>query len=393
MKIIQYCQNVLGVGHLFRGLEICRALSWHEVILVTGGPPVETTLPSHVRQFCLPILQMDTAFKGLISTEKDMALDQIKKVRKQKLLALFKEEKPDLFLVELFPFGRRAFRFELDPVVKWLRKRRSAPCAVFCSVRDILVEKKDYIKHEAKVVKILNRYFDQVLVHADPDLIKIRETFGPFDNISIPVKYTGYIAPQAPEEAGERIRRQMGMEDGEKLIVASAGGGNVGSPLLAAALQAISRLQNGNCRLQVFTGPFLDSRDFDDLRSMAPAGVQVERFTADFVSFLAAADLSVSMGGYNTTMNILSTGVPALLWPFATNREQRLRAQRLADRGLLTVLEDADLQADQLAALMDAKLSQPTRPEVGIDLNGVANTVSAIENWQGQHPVFSEPGV
>ena len=114
----------------------------------------------------------------------------------------------------------------------------------------------------------------------------------------------------------------------------------------------------------------------------APAGVQVERFTADFVSFLAAADLSVSMGGYNTTMNILSTRVPALLWPFSTNREQRLRAQRLADRGLLTVLEDADLQADQLAALMDAKLSQPTRPEVGIDLNGVANTVSAIENWQ-----------
>jgi predicted glycosyltransferase len=90
------------------------------------------------------------------------------------------------------------------------------------------------------------------------------------------------------------------------------------------------------------------------------------------------------MGGYNTTMNILATGVPALLWPFSTNREQRLRAQRLADRGLLTVLEDADLQPDRLAALMAAKLSQPAQSEVGIDLNGVANTVRAIETWQGQ---------
>ncbi len=383
MKIIQYCQNVLGVGHLFRGLEICRALSGHEVILVTGGPPVEATLPEHVREFGLPILQMDIAFKGLISTEKNMTLDEIKKVRKKKLLALFEAEKPDLFLVELFPFGRRAFRFELDPVVKALRKRRSAPCAIFSSVRDILVEKKDYIKHEAKVVKILNRYFDKVLVHADPDLVEIRETFGPFDDISIPVEYTGYIAPRPPAEAGDRIRKQMGMHDGENLIVASAGGGNVGAPLLAAVIKAFSRLKNGDCRLQVFTGPFLDSRDFDDLRSMAPAGVQVDRFTSDFVSLLAAADLSVSMGGYNTTMNILAARVPALLWPFATNREQRLRAQRLADRDLLTVLEDADLQPDQLAGLMDDKLSQPARPDVRIDLNGVANTVRAIENWPG----------
>ena len=383
MKIIQYCQNVLGVGHLFRGLEICRALSEHEVILVTGGPPVETTLPAHVREFCLPILQMDHAFKRLISTEKNMTLDQIKKVRQKKLLALFEAEKPDLFLVELFPFGRRAFRFELDPVVKALRQRKSPSCAIFSSVRDILVEKKDYIKHEAKVVKILNRYFDRVLVHADPDLVEIRETFGPFDDIAIPVEYTGYIAPRPPAQAGQRIRNQMGMDDGENLIVASAGGGNVGAPLLAAVIQAFSRLKNGDRRLQVFTGPFLDSRDFDDLRRMAPDGVQVDRFTEDFVSFLAAADLSVSMGGYNTTMNILATGVPALLWPFSTNREQRLRAQRLAGRGLLTVLEDVDLQPDRLAALMEATLSQPARSEVGIDLNGVANTVRAIETWKG----------
>jgi len=153
MKIIQYSQNVLGVGHLFRSLEIARALSAHEVILVTGGPPVETELPMHAREFCLPILQMDDAFKGLLTTEKNLTLDQVKEVRQKKL-----------FLVELFPFGRRMFRFELDPVVRALRGKRPAPCAIICSVRDILVEKKDHVRHEAKVVKTLNRYFDQVLV-------------------------------------------------------------------------------------------------------------------------------------------------------------------------------------------------------------------------------------
>jgi predicted glycosyltransferase len=383
MKIIQYSQNVLGVGHLFRSLEISRALSAHQVILITGGPPVETDLPMHVREFCLPILQMDDAFKGLLTTEKNLTLDQVKALRQKKLLALFEEERPDLFLVELFPFGRRMFRFELDPIVKMLRERRSAPCGIICSVRDILVEKKDHVRHEAKVVKTLNRYFDRVLVHADPDLVEIRETFGPFDDITIPVDYTGYIAPPSSTAAGRRIRKQMGVDDGESLIVASAGGGNVGAPLLAAVLRAFGRLKRGNCRLQVFSGPFMDPHDFDGLKEMASAGARVDRFTADFGAYLAAADLSVSMGGYNTTMNILAARVPALLWPFSRNREQGLRARRLADRGLLTVLKDTDLQPDRLAALMAHKLAHPNRPDVKINLDGVANTVRAIENWAG----------
>jgi predicted glycosyltransferase len=248
-------------------------------------------------------------------------------------------------------------------------------------VRDILVEKDDHGKHEARVVKTLNRYFDGVLVHGDPDLVEIRETFPPFAEIEIPVEYTGYIACRPSVDAAKRIRNKMGIGDDAILIVASAGGGNVGAPLLKSVIHAFNQLERENCRLQVFTGPFLDSRDFDDLQKMATEKVAVDRFTADFISYLAAADLSVSMGGYNTTMNILATRVPALLWPFSQNREQRLRAERLADRGLLTILKDEDLQPERLAAMMDQKLTQPTRPDVTIDLDGAANTATCIENW------------
>jgi len=247
------------------------------------------------------------------------------------------------------------------------------------------VEKDDHGKHEARVVKTLNRYFDRVLVHADPDLVEIRETFGPFDKISIPVEYTGYIAPKPSATAGQRIRKQMDMDDNETLIVASAGGGNVGAPLLESVIRAFSRLEWGNCRLQIFTGPFLNSQDFDGLKKMAPAKVQVDKFTADFISYLAAADLSVSMGGYNTTMNMLATRVPALLWPFSQNREQRLRAQRLADRGLLTVLQDADLKPDRLAVMMDQKLSQAARPAATLNLDGAATTAACIQDWLTNH--------
>ena len=94
----------------------------------------------------------------------------------------------------------------------------------------------------------------------------------------------------------------------------------------------------------MFSGPFMERGEFSALKKMGGRNVQIEQFSPDFLAYLAAADLSISMGGYNTTMNILATGVPALVWPFPQNREQRLRAGRLAKEGILKVIEDEDLR-------------------------------------------------
>ena len=82
------------------------------------------------------------------------------------------EFRPDVLIIELFPFGRNGFSFELLPLLEADPERGSLPsCRVVCSVRDILVEKKDQQKFEARVVDRLNRFFDAVLVHGDPAVI------------------------------------------------------------------------------------------------------------------------------------------------------------------------------------------------------------------------------
>jgi len=380
MKIVQYCQHVLGIGHLFRSLEICRVLCGHDVIMVTGGPQVHSDLPDHVRQVRLPDLQMNREFKGLYSSQKNTTLDQIKQQRQKRLFDLFKKEEPDVFLVELYPFGRKAFRFELDPVLQAIGAKRLPACRVVCSVRDILVEKEDSAKHEARAVKTLNRYFDAVLVHADPILAQLDETFDRFDEIEIPVIYTGYIAPRPKPDAGQKIRQQLQIGADEFLIIVSAGGGNVGGPLLEAVVRAFDRLNASKpCRLKVFSGPFLDCESLDRLKQLAGKNVQIERFTPDFLSYLAAADLSVSMGGYNTTMNILASGVPALVWPFPQNREQGLRAGRLAEAGVLQVIDGQDLDPDRLAGLMERMLASPRPRSAKFDLDGAVNTAAWLE--------------
>jgi predicted glycosyltransferase len=138
---------------------------------------------------------------------------------------------------------------------------------------------------------------------------------------------------------------------------------------------------DSSARLFVYTGPYIDAQDFAYLQSLANQKIKVEKFTSDFLAYLAAADLSISMGGYNTSMNLLACGVRALVWPFGFNREQRLRAQRLAERGAFKILKEQDLQHDRLARIIMQTLSEMHPGKLDINLEGAANTARWLEDW------------
>jgi predicted glycosyltransferase len=378
MKIIIYCQHVLGIGHLVRTLEISRALKRHQVILVTGGDDAGLSLPDHVRQVRFSGLMMDSGFHGLFAADAGKPLDRVKKERQDALWRLFQREAPDIFLVELYPFGRKAFRFELEPVLKGIRSGELPRCRVICSLRDILVEKEDAAAYEARVLKQLNTYFDALIVHADPELLTLDKTFTRMSDIAVPIFYSGFVSSFPAAGAGKSVRAHLGLGHDARLLVSSAGGGKVGGMLLQAVVNAHTLLPRTPC-LHVFTGPYLDDNAYDRLKQRQNKTLKVCRFTDNFLSFMAAADLSISMAGYNTCMNILATRVPALVWPFPQNREQKIRAEKLAALGWMQVLGDQDLDPVRLAGLIARQLSQPDRPWKSVDLNGAANTAAWLE--------------
>ena len=385
MKVIYYCQHVLGIGHYFRSLEIARALHRHEVVLVTGGASVDVDLPPHVTECRLPGLKMDSDFSILTPTDEGRSLEAVSEERAALLYSLFERSAPDLFVVELYPFGRKRFGFELLPVLEGLSQGNLGSAKVVCSLRDILVEKEDQQAYERRVLDLLNRYFDALLVHADPSAISLEETFLSTADIAIPVVYTGFVTSRPEADAGLKLRERLEIGGDETLIVASAGGGKVGAMLLRALIDAsfvLSRL--GKLRVYIFTGPFMTSADFAALTEQAASmvGVRVARFTKEFLSFLAAADLSVSMAGYNTCMNILAAGVPSLVWPFGQNREQRLRAEKLAALGGMTVINDTDLKPARLAEIVAEALKKP-RVSAGpaVNLAGAQETSKWLEAW------------
>lgn len=361
MRLAFYTQHVLGMGHLFRSLEIVRALRGHEVTMITGGAEADLPLPAHAVRHQLPGLMMDADFDRFIPVEPGSDVDEVLDRRREDLLAFLRHWRPDVFLVELFPFGRKKFGTELIPALEAARAGQFGICRTACSVRDILVEKKDQAKFENRVLDILNPLFDTLLVHADPALVRLEETFSAFDRIEIPVHHTGYVTPRPDPQHGLEIRRALGLCR-TPLITVSAGSGSVGGELLLASARASALLaDNKKHRMQVFTGPYMDETiraQLDDLADRIPH-LRVETFAEDFPAWLCASDLSVSMAGYNTTMNLLAANRYGLVLPFDQNREQRMRAERLQRMDALRVLEPEDLAPKTLAEHMRAALERP----------------------------------
>jgi predicted glycosyltransferase len=114
------------------------------------------------------------------------------------------------------------------------------------------------------------------------------------------------------------------------------------------------------------------------------SGITLEPFARNFISELAGADLSISMAGYNTCMDILSSKVKALVYPFPQNREQPLRANKLQKMKLLKVLESLDV--DYLCDTIRKSLEAPYRlPKLFPNLSGAQNSALAVAKYFGLH--------
>jgi predicted glycosyltransferase len=385
MNVSYYCQHVLGIGHFHRSMEICKALSQkHAVTLILGGPPVEVNQP-RISVLQLPGLKMDETFHNMTPCQTDQNLEQVKATRKEILFHHFHKNKPDVFITELYPFGRKAFRFELDPILKGIQEKTLSSCLCYCSIRDILVEKTNgKEKFERRVIKTLGEYFHGILIHADPTIVTLDTTFDLFAEIDTPIHYTGFVAKQAPKAGHEQIRRQLNLQPNTKLIVASIGGGNVGAELLHGVVAAFNFLQLPQTHLQLFCGLYCDDEHYERLKQSVQENISVDRFTTRFPAWLEAADLSISMAGYNTCMNLIRAGVPSLVLPFKQNREQQLRAERLSKKAPISILDENALHPPVLAERIRTQL-QKDRLFSDIMLDGATETARQVEIWHKEH--------
>jgi predicted glycosyltransferase len=365
-------QYLLGIGHLQRSLRIAEALADDgiPVTMVCGGPPVPLPRHAAIDFVQLPPIRARDARFELVDEAGEPIDDDFRAARREALLAAFHVARPEIVVIEGFPFARRAFRFELEPLIAAARSARPQPRLV-CSVRDIVVVRPEPERHR-RIVDDVRRDFDAVLVHGDANFVPLDASFPAAPAIADRLVYTGYVCP--PPDTAEAPP----VADSDEIIV-SAGGGAAGYALLQAALAA----RRAGCLAAhpwlLLTGTNLPESDFAVLCATAPEGVTVERFRPNLSAILRSCRVSVSQAGYNTVLDILAAGARAVLVPFAAEREteQLVRAERLASFGAVELVREDELSAQTLAAAIERAASR-SPPAIAIDTDGAVRSARLI---------------
>ncbi|MEM7426676.1 MAG: glycosyltransferase [Pseudomonadota bacterium] len=368
-RVLFYVQHLLGIGHVVRAARIVRAMAGAglDVCVASGGKPVEGMDWGGARIAQLPAVQAAPGgFSDLVTADSQPIDEAYRQERRARLLGLLSEFRPDILLIEAYPFARRIMRFELKPLLEAAHAASPRPLVV-SSIRDILQEGRKPERIE-ETTGLVRNWFDAVLVHGDPEFAPLDLSFPQVDKIADKIHYTGMVAAERSHPSAETYD-----------VIVTAGGGAVGHALFNAALKAQPICSLHGARWLVLAGPNLPGESYGQLGRDLPANVSLQRFRADVPALLRSATLSISQAGYNTMADILSAGCRSVVVPFAAGgeTEQTRRAELLAAKGATTSLAESDLSGPALERAIDAAMAQ-NPVSAGLNLRGAEQTAEVL---------------
>jgi len=391
MRVLFWVQQLLGSGHLKRAATLAGAMADEglEVTLAAGGMPAPFVPKRRVEVVQLPAIRAsDPSFAQLVDAGGRPVGDALWQERQACLQRLLAERRPQVVITEMFPFGRRAFRRELLPLLEAAAALRPRPWRL-CSVRDILV-RKPVAERYAWMRDLALTHYDRILVHTDPQLIPFDLTFPFAEALRDRLVETGYVVETPAPPQGTV---------GQPEVLVSAGGGRVGAALLEAAIEARGLTSLAAAPWRLVAGGSFDADAFAALHARLPAGIALDHHRSDFDALFANSLLSVSQAGYNTVVEGLRFGKPMVLVPFetASETEQRIRAERLASLGLAEAVWESALAASSLARAIDAAYRRPVTagpgPGRALNLDGAATTARLVAALARRPAGAASPGV
>lgn len=389
-RLFVYCHDGYGMGNARRMMALAGHLVEHfpdaSLLMASGSPVIHGfRLPDRVDYIKLPSVAR-TDREQYEARSLHASIDETIGLRRALLTAAVNDFRPDLVLVDKKPLG---LMHELSDALRLLRERSPhARCALV--LRDILDAPAATISSLAAsgFERDVNAYFDLVAVLGTPDVFDLRQEYRLSSDTAANLRYCGYIRSAAAGQPRHEVRAGLGARHGDALVLVTTGGGEDGRALLDTSMAALERLGHACSSRPVkgvmITGPHVTAAHLAELRARAAAhgGTVVLPFTDDMSSFVAAADVVVAMGGYNTVCDILSLAARAIVVPRVRPvREQAIRAARMAQLGYFTAVEPDGLSGDALARTIARELAGPPRtvPRPRVNLDGLAGFAGAVD--------------
>jgi predicted glycosyltransferase len=389
MRGIIYCVHLSGVGGLKRMLTLAKGLlNDCEVTFVQAGKnegfnlkhpnfhhinlPHSDDLLLHSKMFNR--LQKDPSLLRQFYS----ALNKYMKTRKKIIFSMLDFSKAyDFIITEQVPISKTIYLNEVYTILSAAKKVNpslaiisSQKCAPAINYTEIFADVEMIMKSNLYSLKHLKSNYDKILVHADPQINKLEETFLYCDQIRDKIEYTGYITTQA-EKYPPSIQRK-------KIILVSTGSGIKGNALLKVLVKVISQIPE--YQFVFVKGPMMTpgNKQLFHEANEENTNVEIVDFLDNFDEKLQQCSLAITLAG-STLINIYLTGTPALVYREISDGGQQTLGKKFADKGIIRLIKKEDLSPDKLKYLILETIKNPPKSDIILNLSGVENTRKAIK--------------
>lgn len=221
----------------------------------------------------------------------------------------------------------------------------------------------------------VSELYDRIWVYGD------RRVHDPLASGELPAELAGLVDFTGLLASG-RTSSGRAPRSSRPFVLTMVGGGADGGALARAA--AAAPVPAGMQHL-VVTGPQMTAAVRAEVNAAAGPATLVASRVPDGLSYVAAAEAVVSMGGYNTIAETLSTDTPALVVPRDRPRtEQLIRARALADVGALDWFNPGRATSEvigswlQAATTSDAVRERQQAARRCLDLGGLRRVAALV---------------
>lgn len=374
-RIALYSHDTLGLGHVRRNLLLAQALSGPalgaDVLILSGACEAQRfRVPRGVDFVALPAIvksargryaprRLRTSFEGLVALRSS--------ILESALLSFA----PHLVIVDNVPHG--VGRELLEPL-RTLKAAVGSRCVL--GLRD-LTDHPAVVRREwgkAGCEAAIRELYDKVMIYGDPGVYDRVTADGLAPDVAARAEFVGYLdqsARQQPPQSFEVAQLAAALPADRRIAACLVGGGQDGHRLAEAF--AAAELPAGWTGV-ILTGPHLAPQTQKRLADAAArrADLVVLEFLSDPSPLVRRADRVVSMGGYNTVGEILSFEKRALIVPRSCPRlEQRIRAERLQELGLVDVIGPEALSPASIGAWLRSELGPRPRAREVVDLGAL----------------------
>jgi predicted glycosyltransferase len=394
-RVLIYSHDTFGLGNIRRMLEVARHLVQTtpevSVLVLTGSPMLHAfRIPARIDTIKLPCLARDT--QGHYSARSlPLGLDETVRLRANLIKSAIADFRPDLVLVDKKPFG---VEDELAGALEALPRLRPRPRLVLL-LRDILdsAQATRSVWQKNRYYEAIEAYYHEVLVVGSPEVFDLKREYAFPPWAAAKVRYCGYIARDAACRSRAEVRRDLGVHEHEPLLLVTPGGGEDGQALVAACLDSLRAWPLAERpRTHIVCGPEMaEASRAAIVQASAELGkISTQAFSDDMMSLIGAADVALTMGGYNTVCELLASRRRAVVVPrVVPGQEQWLRAQRMAAHGLIATLHPHQATPAALTQALRAQFQAHARREPLPRLrsmNGLEHVSKALREWLGLAP-------